>query len=426
MLKIYIVTTGCSINRALGEILKQKISDIFDLVESPAYADIVILNLCAVKKPTEDRGIAIAKKLLDRGKKIIITGCLAESSTKRIIRQLPNANIVGIEHMLTSDLLHIINRISRGQKIIKTGMPSTIAYPSERILENRLIGIVPIAFGCINNCTYCIDRAIWGLIKSIPIDNIIREVRRLIRLGVKEIRLTAHDTAAYGIDKHYTLVNLLEKILEIDGHYRIRIGMASPNTFRKISDEILDLIRNEERIYNFVHIPLQSGSNRILELMNRPYTVEEYVDLFKKARKKLGQDSTIATDIITAFPTETEDDHQQTIKILTELKPDFTNISRYGDRPGRPATQLRPKIHSKIAKRRTKEIFEIVKKISYERNKRYLGQRLLTLFLDKKDRYTGRTNSNRLFYTEDPVELGTFKYVKIEYITWKALYGHVD
>jgi len=420
-MRIYIHTTGCSISQALGEILRGILSH-HTLVTQMDNADIIILNLCAVKKPTEDRGVALAKKISRMGKMIIITGCLAEGSHTRIIREIPGANIISISELMNNPD-EILTKLSSGEHIIKVGVPLRLTYPTQREQSNPLIAIIPICFGCINSCSFCIDRIIWGRPKSIPIDQILKEIKRLLKNGAKEIRLTAHDTAVYGYDRGHTLVDLLEKILEIPGDYRIRIGMASPNTFEKISDALLDIIKNEERIYKFIHIPLQSGSDRILRLMNRPYTAQQFRELYKKSRRKLGDDATIATDIITAFPTETESDHQATVKLLQELKPDIVNISRYGDRPGVPSAKLKPKIHSRIAKRRTKEIFELVRRISYEKNMRFIGRTLDVLYLEKRGLYLGRAYNNRIVYVKHIQKLGEFYTTKISRVTWKSLYG---
>ena len=424
-MRVYIHTTGCSINQALGEILL-KIIEKYDISQNPLEADIVILNLCAVKKPTEDKGIALAKKLVSMKKHVIITGCLAESSHKRIKREIPQANIISTGYILSMGIDAIIQRILKGEKIIVTGAPVQLKYPTERTMKNPLIGIVPIAFGCTNNCTYCIDRRIWGRVKSMPLEEVVREVWKLLDKGAVEIRLTAHDTTAYGLDRGYTLVDLLEKILTREGEYRIRIGMASPNTFYRIADALLDIIKSDNRVYNFVHIPVQSGSDRILRLMRRPYTVDEYRRIFTKVRKILGEDATIATDIISAFPTETDEDHKATVKLLQDLKPDVVNLSRYGDRPGVPSSTIRPKVHSKIAKKRTKELFELIRKISYERNLRFVNKKMNVLFLEKKGLYAGRADNNRIVYVNNHVELGKFHTVKIENITWKALYGTIN
>ncbi len=409
----------------MGEILLKNIEK-YDITEDPSEANIIILNLCAVKKPTEDKGIALAKKLVSMKKHVIITGCLAESSHNRIKREIPEANIVSTGYILSMGIDTIIQKILKGEKITITGAPVQLKYPTERIMKNPFVGIVPIAFGCTNNCAYCIDKRIWGRIRSIPLEEVVREIWKLLDRGAVEIRLTAHDTAAYGLDRGYTLVDLLEKILTRDGEYRIRIGMASPNTFRRIADALLDIIKNDDRVYNFVHIPVQSGSDRILRLMRRPYTADEYVRIFTKVRKTLGEDATIATDIISAFPTETEEDHKATIRLIQNLKPDIVNLSRYGDRPGVPSSTIRPKIHSKIAKRRTKELFELIRKISYERNLRFVNKEMDVLFLEKKGLYAGRANNNRIVYVNNHVELGKFYTVKIRNTTWKALYGTVN
>ncbi|MCR8454954.1 MAG: tRNA (N(6)-L-threonylcarbamoyladenosine(37)-C(2))-methylthiotransferase [Candidatus Korarchaeota archaeon] len=425
MSRVAIFVSGCSMNQALGEIIKSLYRDM--LVDSIQEADVIILNLCAVKKPTEDRGISLARKLIRSQKKVIITGCLAESDPIRISKLVRGAHLISLQHLLELPPEEFICRIKEAEKpIISTGLRLNICYPSKRILRNPLVGIVPIAFGCTNYCTYCLDKRIWGSIKSIPPHMLIDEVRNLLRKGVREIRITAHDVAAYGIDIGTNLVELLENILKFEDEFMIRIGMASPNTFSQIADDLLSLMKDEERIYKFIHIPVQSGSDRILRLMNRPYTIEEYVELFMKIRKFLGSESTIATDVIVAFPTESEDDHKATIRLLEELKPDITNLSRYGDRPGCMSSKIKPKIHSAVAKRRSIELFQVIRRISMEQNKKFIGSTLRVLFLERRGAFLGRAFNNRIVYVQDIVDLGNFYSAKITRATWKSLYGRVE
>lgn len=425
MTRVAVIVSGCSINQAIGEMLKALFKDM--LVENVHDADIIILDSCAVKKPTEDKGIALALKLIRSRKKVVITGCLAESDPKRISRLAKGAHVVSLQHIFELQPEKFICTIDNAKEpVVNAGLKLRLCYPSERVLRNRLIGIVPVAFGCTNHCTYCIDKRIWDAVSSIPPHMLIEEIRNLLKKGVKEIRITAHDVASYGTDIGTNLVGLLESILKLEGEFMIRIGMASPNTFNQIADELLPLIKEEERIYKFIHIPVQSGSDRILRLMNRPYTVEEYVKLFMKVRRILGSDATIATDVIVAFPTESEDDHKATVRLLEELKPDVVNLSRYGDRPGCAASRMRPKVHSAIAKRRSIEIFKVIKRISLEQNRKFVDTTLRVLFLEKRGAFLGRAFNNRIVYVSDRVNLGDFYFVKIRGATWKSLYGYVE
>ena len=429
ILKVYIETSGCAVNKFYSEILAGDLREKgLELVDNPEEADIIILNACAIKKPTEDKMLARAKKLAGYNAKLIISGCLAEANWRRLKKLFPNASIIGIHHMM--NLSSLINDILRGETILLVKEPDE--YPElflrPRILENRYIAVVPIARGCLGACTYCIDKIIWGSLKSYPIEKIVREVRRLVQNGVKEIRLSGQDTGPYGWDLGVTLADLLEEVSQIPGDFMIRIGMASPDTLMKVIDDVLDIVKEEKRIYRYFHIPVQSGSNRILKLMNRKYKAEEFEELVEIIRSRLGDETTIATDIISSFPTETDEDHQDTIELLKRVKPDIVNLSRYGDRPGVPAAKIYPKVHNKISKQRTRELAELIRKISLEKNLRYLNRKIDVLFLEKRrDGILGRTHNYRLVAisnTRDDI-LGKRLTVLVKDVTWKTMYGEI-
>ena len=427
-IKVYVETTGCAVNRAYGEYLLGLLrARGYEIVNSPAEADVIIYNGCAIKKPTEDRARSRLAELreisLRKGSKIIVAGCLAQAVHKRVKKVVPEASLIGVYHIY--DIPNLLPEIIEGKQIELRSFKHIIPHGFPRILESKLIATVPIAQGCLGECTFCIDRLIWGRLRSFPLDRIIEEIKKLVKLGVKEIRLSGQDTGPYGWDLGITLADLLESISSIEGDFRIRIGMASPDTFMRIVDDVLDVMKKDKRFYRYLHLPVQSGSNRILQLMKRKYTAEEFIELVDYIRKKLGEDTTIATDIIVAFPTETEEDHQKTIELLERVKPDIVNISRYGDRPGIPASKIYPKVHSGVAKRRTVEIANIVMRISYKKNKRYLNRMLEVLFLEQSDsRILGRTYNYRIVSVEAPNEiLGKTCKVIIKDVTWKTLYG---
>lgn len=427
--RIYVETSGCAVNKVYSEVLVGLLKEHnFSIVSSPDEADIIILNACAIKKPTEDRMIARARNLLRDDKKLIVSGCLAEVAWQRLRKVLPDINVIGIHYMLQIPAL--IRTIVNGEKVFLVGQPST--YPEillrPRVLDSPYIGVVPIARGCLGGCTYCIDKLIWRDLRSYSKEKIIEEVKRLVNMGVKEIRLSAQDTGPYGWDLGYTLADLLEEISQIPGDFMIRIGMASPDTLIKIIDDVLDVVKKEERIYRYFHIPVQSGSDRILKLMNRKYSPEDFEDLVRTIRSHLGEETTIATDIISSFPTETDSDHQATIELLKRVKPDIVNLSRYGDRPGVPAAKIYPKVHSKISKQRTRELFELIRKMSLKRNLRYVSRDMEVLFLETKgDGFLGRTRNYRIVAIpkSSDIALGGWYTVHIENATWKTLYGKI-
>ncbi|MHA1609761.1 MAG: tRNA (N(6)-L-threonylcarbamoyladenosine(37)-C(2))-methylthiotransferase [Candidatus Njordarchaeales archaeon] len=423
-IRVAVITTGCAVNQAYSEILMGLLTTAsYELVENPAEADLIIINACAIKKPTEDRMLALIKRFSEGKKKIIASGCLAELVPDRIKKIAPNASIIGAYNLMR--IPEIIPRVLRGEiiELLERQDFEPLLHP--RILLKKYIGVVPIARGCVGHCTYCVDKRIWGELKSYPKEKILQEIRRLLSRGVKEIRLSGQDTGPYGWDLGYTLVDLLRDAVEIPGDFRIRIGMMSPDTAIKIIDDLLDLMKHTDKIYKYLHIPVQSGSNRVLRRMNRKYTVEDFIDLIKKIRKELGFDTTIATDIITGFPGETEEDHKASIELLEKVKPDIVNLSRYGDRPGVPSSKLYPKIHSRILKRRSRELTETIRRISFERNREYIGKVCDVLLLEKDgNSLRGRLYNYKLVITRgNDNALGKWVKLRIAGATWKTLHA---
>jgi len=426
--KVYIETTGCAVNKFYSEVISGKFIDHgFKLTSDPGKADLIILNACSIKKPTEERMIERAKRLSKYPGHLVVIGCLVNTSLDKLRKLIPMASFFDVNNFL--QVIDYVDRLINGERIEVLGSSTDNIIPllQARKLENPLIAVVPISRGCLGSCTYCVDKLIWGNLKSYPIDKIVDEIKRLIKSGVREIRLSGQDTGPYGWDIGSNLAELLSRVSEIPGDFRIRIGMASPDTIVKVIDDVLDIIASDERFYRYLHIPVQSGSDRILKLMSRKYNADLFRELVRLIRSKLGEYTTIATDIISSFPTETEEDHEETIKLLRDTQPDIVNLSRYGDRPGVPASKIYPKVHSKVSKRRTRELAELIREISYGRNKRYLGRKLEVLFLEiKNSALLGRTHNYRLVAVKNnDLSPGFVSPVKITDITWKTLYGEI-
>jgi len=426
----YIENYGCAANQYDGDIIKTLLAK-KGLIEvsKPNEADIIILNTCIVKKATEDRMRERIRNLSKLNKTFIVTGCMAEALSKKILYIAPNANIIGLNYI---DMFpEILEKISKGEKIVLTGKRSLNRVALDYNPSSKLIATLPIAQGCLGSCSFCITRFARGTLISYPPSEILRKIRKLIEKGYKEIRLTGQDIGPYGQDLGINLVDLLEEICKIEGFFKVRIGMASPDTIKPIFDDLLNLMSKCDKIYKFLHIPVQSGSERILRLMNRKYSPELFLELVRKARKYIPE-ITIATDVIVAFPTETEEDHLATIKLLEITQPDVVNISRYGDRPFTKAAKLRPKIHSGIAKKRSSEVSRLVRNISLMKNRKYVNRTEKALILNHNglNRLEGRLENYKLVYVDiDKDEfkglIGSQKLVKITDISWKALYGTI-
>lgn len=238
--------------------------------------------------------------------------------------------------------------------------------------DQPLSVIVPIAQGCLGKCTYCTVKYARGWLQSYPLQDVFDYTKKAIEMGAKELLVTAQDTATYGKDNGVTLVDLIKKILENEGDFRIRIGMMSPNHAKDIIDELLDLMEKDERIYRFLHIPVQSGSDKILDLMKRNHDIETFNLLIRKIRTRFPL-MTLSTDIIVGFPGETNLDFDLTVKCMEKNKFDIVNVSKYGDRPFAASASFPNKIPSEIRKERSKHITEKVHAIQLVRNREWIG-----------------------------------------------------
>ncbi|MGA2161975.1 MAG: tRNA (N(6)-L-threonylcarbamoyladenosine(37)-C(2))-methylthiotransferase [Methanoregula sp.] len=302
--QVYIETYGCSYNFGdtanLVQVLKHYGST---RVPSPDGADAVIINTCTVVGPTERRMLRRLAALQE--KPLFVTGCMP---------------LVQREAILSVCSPVIIP-------------PDTIreAYLRVRTVAPGGVGIVPIAQGCLGRCTYCITRRARGPLASFPKEEIREKVRAFIHAGAYEIQLTAQDVSAWGRDTGRSLPGLLVDLCSIKGNFRIRIGMMNPATVSGILDELLDVFESD-RLFRFLHLPVQSGSDRILEQMGRGYTVQEFEEIVSAFRKRY-PDISIATDFIVGFPGETEEDFSRSLELIGRIKPAKVNVTRYSKRP---------------------------------------------------------------------------------------------
>lgn len=332
-------------------------------------AEIIIINTCGVKKPTEDKILNRIKKLSTLGKKIIIAGCLPKIVFEKVIKAAPNFSAI-IDPFSIDKISEICLRVLNGEKgIIVFSEKSPIKPCLPKKSSSKVIGIIQIAEGCTSACSYCCVRFARGRLQSYPHEKILEDLRNFINNGFKEIWLTSQDLSAYNYNG-YRLPELLNEINKIPGEFFIRVGMMNPRTVLPIYKELAISFKNE-KIFKFLHLPIQSGSNKVLKDMNRGYTVEDCKKIINEFRKE-NNNLTLSTDIIVGFPTEEEKDFEETIKLIKEIKPDIVNISKFFPRPKTPL-EGKPTLPFEMIKKRVREIFELSRKISYEKNMEYIG-----------------------------------------------------
>lgn len=359
-LRVCLETYGCSLNVADGEQLASHIPEEM-LVDNPEEADLIIINSCGVKDPTEIKICRRTKKLLDMGKKVVVTGCLPRINTSNLDRR-------AIIKYDPRDVLALL------------GVDGS-CYQGRRFRGGRSYATIALGHGCLGSCTFCAVRIARGKLRSRPKQEIVNEVRQAVSQGFKEIRLTAQDTGAYGKDISTTLPELLEEILiSVPGDYLIRLGMTNPNHVQNILDELIQIYK-DPRLYKFLHIPVQSGSNKILRRMGRKYTVEEYREIVEEFLGKIPE-LQVVTDIIVGFPFETEEDYQLSLELIKETKPHKVNIARFSKRPG-TLSEWMPQIPGRIAKERSRKLQKLVHRISEDINKGFVGKQMDVLVVER-------------------------------------------
>ena len=402
-MNIFIKSFGCSSNMHEGEVMAGLLKNAgHALAQEPENADIIILNLCTVKG--HHTALQAVKKALKYNKRIIAAGCIHEN-TKQAIQKL-SENISFINTHNLQKISDIVKAVAKGNIVESFGKTKEIKL-LPKIRLNPIISIVPIEEGCTSACAYCSVKLLKGHVLSYPLNKICEEVQKSIASGAKEIYITGQDAGAYGLDKKdgIELPELLDTLCQINGNFMIRVGMTSPNHVHRHLQKLIKAFQNP-KIYKFLHIPIQSGSNSVLKAMKRPYTVEEYLKCIAEFKKTIPE-ITIATDIIVAFPGETEKDFEETIALLEKTKPAAVNISRFVPRQNTLAAALKP-VATNTAKLRSKKLTEVVRKIAKEQNALWKGWKGKVLIDNKgkQNAFIARNDSYKLVILKGNYVLG--------------------
>jgi len=379
-------------------------------------ADIIILNTCTVVDTTEKKMIDRISELKRTKKEIIVTGCMAKVQVSRISIRLPNSLIIPPD---SYDSLpgKVTEKYGKGDGT-DTGMPGS----------NPGVGttsIIPIAQGCLGDCTYCITRFARGRLASYPQNEILKRFKDAVGRGCKEILITAQDTACYGFDTGNSLPNLIKKLLTVPGEFRIRIGMMNPESLERILDDLMNVMR-DGRVYKFIHIPAQSGSDAVLKRMGRRYTASDFIEMAERMRSFF-PDITISTDMISGFPGESDEDHRKSLELIREVSPDTVNVTRFSARPGTEAASMADAVHGRVSKERSRELTAARYDESEGRNKKMIGKTVRVLVTEPGKRGTmiARTDDYRQVIIPDDNELGEFIDVKITGSGPSHLFGSV-
>ena len=338
-------------------------------VQRPDEADVVVVNTCAVKKRTEDRMLSRLRVFENAGTRLIVAGCLPLVNPEAVIKAAPNyvaivapSSIQSIEDVLEHGYEKRGTRLMIGTNEPKIG----------KVIANKgpVISLLPISEGCRGECAFCCTRLARGRLLSCPPESVSRAISLGITRGFKEFWLTGQDVGAYGRDIDCNRPSLLTHVCSNDGDFRIRVGMMNPEWCMNSLEELISAF-GDQRVFKFLHIPLQSGNDKVLEDMRRKYRVKDFLEVMEAFRKTYPE-ITLWTDIICGYPTEDEDAFSETLSVLQRLRPDTVNVSRFSSRPGTQAMALKP-LPSETVKERSRRASFMSETLSLSRNEAWLG-----------------------------------------------------
>ncbi len=343
MATYHIETYGCTSNRGESREIERALRDGGHRpAAGPDDADVAILNTCTVVEKTERNMLRRAEELESATADLVITGCMALAQGEQFREAGLDAAVLHWDEVPG----HVLN-----------GECPTVTPDVEPVLDG-VVGILPIARGCMSNCSYCITKFATGRVDSPSIAENVEKARALVHAGAKEIRVTGQDTGVYGWDTgERKLPELLDRICAIDGEFRVRLGMANPGGIHGIHEELADVFARNEKLYDFIHAPVQSGSDEVLESMRRQHRVEKFREVVETFDDRLDE-WTLSTDFIVGFPTETDADHQRSMELLREVRPEKINVTRFSKRPGTDAADMKG-LGGTIKKERSKAMSEL-------------------------------------------------------------------
>jgi len=369
---VFVKSYGCSANLADSEVLTGCLAKAgYKLADSASEADVVIYNTCAVKGPTENRAITVLKRA-PKSKKLIVAGCLPLINFERLSREVHFDGVVG--PAAGAEIADVVSRVVAGEKVVALEGALSAKPPLSlpQLRSNPVVSVVPVSYGCLGSCAYCCVVSARGRLRSYTVKEVAERVRRDLAAGAKEFWVTSQDMACYGRDIGANLAVLLKALGDLEGGFRVRVGMMTPNLVRDMLADLLEVFRSA-KVFKFVHLPVQSGDDGVLRGMNRFYSVQEFravVDAFRGVFPEV----TVATDVICGFPGETREAFANTLKLIAEVKPDIVNVSKFFARPGTAAAEMRDGVVEPAEiKRRSSEAAKLVKQVSLERNKRWVG-----------------------------------------------------
>ncbi len=436
--KIHIETYGCQMNVVDSEIvlsIMQKEGYVY--TDQPTEADILLLNTCSIRENAEQRiwnrlRELRALKQTRRGLLVGVIGCMAERLKERLVAEESLVDLV-VGPDAYRDLPSLVREAESGGKGINTQLSREETYAEispVRLDRNGVSAFVAIMRGCNNMCSYCVVPYTRGAERSRDPETIVREARQLFEEGYREVTLLGQNVNSYRWEGSSVVgfPELLRRVAEIDPALRVRFATSHP---KDMSDSLLDTMASMPNICRSIHLPAQSGSSRILELMNRKYTREWYLGRIEAIRKRM-PDCAITTDLIAGFCSETEEDHQLTLSLMREVGYEFAYMFKYSERPGTKAARHMPDdVPEEVKNRRLSEIIDLQNELALASNRRDVGKtfEILVEGVSKRsdEKLFGRTSQNKVVVIDRRAHR-TGDYVKVRIVdcTSATLFGEEE
>lgn len=434
MKKASIITYGCQMNVNESAKIKKIFQNLgYTVTDDIEDSDAVFLNTCTVREgaATQIFGkLGELKHLKERKGTIIgVTGCFAQEQGRELIKKFPIIDIV-MGNQNIGRIPQAIEKIenNEGEHEVYTDNEDELPPRLDAEFESDQTASISISYGCNNFCTFCIVPYVRGRERSVPLSEIIHDVEQYVKKGSKEIVLLGQNVNSYGKDfkNGDTFAKLLDEICKVEGDFIVRFVSPHPRDF---TDDVIDVIAKNEKISRCLHLPLQSGSTKILRKMNRGYTKEKYIALAKKIKEKI-PDVALTADIIVGFPGETEEDFLDTIDVVKQISFDNSFMFMYSIRKGTKAATMEDQIDEEVKKERLQRLIEVQNECSYNESQTYKNKivRVLVEGPSKKNKeiLSGRTSTNKVVLFKGDISLkGQFVNIKInECKTW-TLYGDI-
>ena len=429
-----IITYGCQMNVNESAKIKRILQNMgYNVIEDVSEADAVFLNTCTVREGAATQIYGKLGELMavkeERGTIIGITGCFAQEQGEELAKKFPVIDIV-MGNQNIGKIPTAIEKIESGdfKHVIYTGDEDDLPPRLDAEFDSKKTASIPITYGCNNFCTYCIVPYVRGRERSVPMSQIVDEVKVFVEKGYKEIMLLGQNVNSYGndLESGENFAKLLEEICKVEGDFIVRFVSPHPKDF---GDDVIDVIAKNEKIARCLHLPLQSGSSRILKLMNRKYTKEQYIELAEKIKSRI-PGVALTADIIVGFPHETEEDFLDTLDVVDKIGFETSFMFMYSPRKGTAAAKMDGQLDQEVKKERLQRLIDLQNRKSKEASDTYKGkvERVLVEGPSRKNEevLTGRTSTNKIVLFAGDKELeGTFVNVKInECKTW-SLYGEI-